>query len=138
MMLTINEIQEKVWSLGAKINAPKSMLIVYSGPVGDGSAYIIIDNNQYHIVYSERGYEIFRQTTEDLNELLYWIMENVASQMASEYELKNRNDESKDFRRAYFEKELEILGVLDKRWELRAKKKIEEILERSPYIDNSG
>ncbi|WP_422630920.1 hypothetical protein [Photorhabdus tasmaniensis] len=57
--------------------------------------------------------------------------------MASEYELKNRNDESKDFRRAYFEKELEILGVLDKKWVLRAKKKIEEILERSPYVDNS-
>ncbi|KAA1170957.1 Imm63 family immunity protein [Photorhabdus heterorhabditis] len=95
-MLTTNEIQEKVWSLGAKINAPKSMLIVYSEPVGDGSGYIVIDNNQYHIIYSERGYEIFRQTTEDVNELLYWIMESVASQMASEYELKNRNDENKD------------------------------------------
>ncbi|WP_166295905.1 hypothetical protein [Photorhabdus tasmaniensis] len=44
-MLTINEIQEKVWSLGAKINAPKSMLIVYSEPVGDGSGYIVINNN---------------------------------------------------------------------------------------------
>ncbi|NHB88475.1 Imm63 family immunity protein [Photorhabdus tasmaniensis] len=54
------------------------MPTIAADPPSEKLHLLVESANQYHIIYSERGYEIFRQTTEDLNELLYWVMESVA------------------------------------------------------------
>jgi hypothetical protein len=130
--MTLIEIENTVKQLAEKINAP-----IMSLP-GNGGPYIEIDNlGLFNIVVSERGKEIKRKTTSDLNELLYWVFTYVTFEMACNYELKNRIEE-KDCRRIMFAKQEELLGLLNKEWEEKEKKEHQSILNNNPFDDLAG
>ncbi len=52
-----------------------------------GRPYIKFENG-YQYINSERGYVISKQVTSDIDELLYWIFEDITSKIAGEYELE--------------------------------------------------
>lgn len=131
-MKNIQQIEIKVRRLATIIKAPESLIKIYDYPKGDGTPHIEIHKNEYHYVSSERGYEIFRKIVVDENELLFLVFQNITRAMAGDYELKNR-DENQDCRKIIFSKMLELLGLIDSRWELRQGAIIDEILIRSPY-----
>ncbi|MFC0605218.1 Imm63 family immunity protein [Winogradskyella pulchriflava] len=138
MTKTITEIQTIVNQLAEKINAPSYLLPTFSSPIGDATPNIEVDNSGlYNYVISERGNEYERKLTSDLNELLYWIFSSVSFSMACDYELKNRV-EDKDCRRIIFEKQEELLGILDKKWEEKERKEHLSILVNSPFDDLAG
>ena len=102
MTITIEDVQKTVWELGAKIQAPKDLLTIPSEPINDGSSYLEIIQDEFHYISQERGVVIDRRITTRLDELLYWIIREVALAMAIEGEKKNR-DPKIDHRRLVFE-----------------------------------
>ena len=54
--------------------------------------------------------------------------------MACNYELKNRS-EDKDCRRIMFEKQEELLGILNDVWKQKRKEEHRSILEKHPFDD---
>ncbi len=136
MCLNIAEIRDHVSTLGTSISAPISYLNIPDRSVFDGTPYVEIINEEYHYVSAERGMEISRKTTHDVDELLYWIFKRVASAMASTYEFQNRVDGC-DSRRKKFAKQIEIMERLHPKWGRLMQGEIEEILKNSPYDDFS-
>jgi hypothetical protein len=135
MTKTVTEIQNIVNQLAEKINAPSYLLPTFSSPIGDATPNIEVDNlGLYNYVISERGNEYERKLTSDLNDLLYWIFSSVTFSMACDYELKNRIEE-KDFRRIMFEKQEELLGLLNREWEEKEKREHQSILTNNPFDD---
>lgn len=131
-------IRKKVKELASKINVPDNLLPYYKYSNGEQSPLIEIDRNgNLHYVLIERGKEFERKTTEDFDELLYWIFSSITAIMSFKYELKNRI-ENKDVRRIAFKKQIELLSILDETW---SKKEYEEhlkIIEKHPFDDLSG
>lgn len=132
-MLNFNEIQEKMYEYGRLINAPKDVLKIYPSPQSDGTPYIQI-NNEYFYIVEERGMELERRRTANIDMLLYWLMSDVIFFLANKYELENR---VKDFdnRRLIFKKEIELFRILKKDWANITEERINRILEKAPYND---
>lgn len=133
-MLNFNEIQQKIYEYGSIINAPKDILKIYPSPQPNGVPYIQINNNEYLYIVEERGMELERRRTANIDVLLYWIMSDVIFFLATQYELENRI-ENFDNRRLIFKKEVELFKVLKKDWANITEVRINKILEESPYND---
>ena len=133
-MLNFNEIQEKIYEYGSIINAPKDVLKIYPSPQPDGTPYIKINNNEYLYIVEDRGMELERRRTANIDVLLYWIMSDVIFFLASQYELENRA-KGFDSRRLIFKKEIELFKVLKKEWGNITETRINQILEETPYND---
>ena len=89
-MLTIAEIKIEVDRLAAKIGASGFCLPTYGCSEDGARPHIEIDPRGYHCVVAERGQELKRITTVDLNELLYQIFEAITFSLACDYELAHR------------------------------------------------
>lgn len=135
-MIRTDIIKEKVDSLaeviGAKVN------FQYGEPPSNMSsieqATYIFSDTAYHLVFIEKRSERRRNTTRDLDELLYWIFSEVTFGMAEDYEMRHRRP-NEDFRRQLFEVQLNLLGRLSPAWQAKESRKIKEALENAPYFD---
>jgi hypothetical protein len=136
MLVDFKYLQEKVRELGGLINAPSSLLILSWEPCGDARPYIVVEGEHFLYIICERGEEFCRKTTDSLDEILYWILHDVISNMAIEYELNNRVS-GQDHRRIIFSKIIELFGKINLSWADRAKSEINEILAHAPYNDNA-
>ncbi|WP_239065515.1 Imm63 family immunity protein [Pseudomonas fluorescens] len=134
MSSVIEEIQKAIYSLGERIGAPRSLLIVKSSSPEDGSPHVEVKSDEFNYVCSERGFEIYRRRTASLDELLYWIVSGVAFKLASDYELANRVV-GVDSRRLLFSQYVSILGRISDEWKKRASDEVELILINAPYLD---
>jgi hypothetical protein len=135
-VISISAIRQKISELGALIDAPNSELVLLEKPSGDGRYHLAIQNNEYHYISTERGQENDHIVTKDADLIMYLFFNDVASNMASSYELKNRVENS-DSRRIKFEKQIEIMKNLNESWGEKIKNEIAEILKNSPYDDLS-
>jgi hypothetical protein len=115
---TLDDIKKKVDEYALKINAPSNFLPFYGSTMNDGVHYIEVDNLFMYYKFSERGYEFENKFTDNLDELLYWIFESVTRVMASVFTSEN-NVLDLDSRRILFAKQEELLGVLNKSWQLK-------------------
>lgn len=100
----------------------------------DGSPHIEISGNEYHLVTTERGLELSRQTTKSKEELLYWLTEQMTFGFSVSFEFSNRI-ENQDSRRLIFSKQLELLNKTNPLWAERRHLEINEILRENPYSD---
>jgi len=101
----------------------------------DGSPHIEISGNEYHIVTTERGLELSRQTTKSKEELLYWLTAQMTFGSSVSFEFSNRI-ENQDSRRLIFAKQIELLNKTNPLWAERRQLEIDEILRKNPYLDN--
>ncbi len=69
-------------------------------------------------VIVERGTELQRRTTTDLDKLSYWIFRDVTFSMAVDYEVAHRI-EGQDFRILLFQHQLQLLHNLRPEWRHR-------------------
>ena len=95
--------------------------------------YIEVDH-AYHYVETDRGLERARRTTLDSDELLYWIFAALTRAMAREFAMLN-SVPGRDFRRAMFARQLELLGQLSTSWRAKHEKEINDLLVLHPYLD---
>lgn len=132
-MLTFKEIESHVLELAEKLNFTKlDLLPSYGINRNDARPHIEIDFISYDFVVQERGKEVLRKSTPEADELFYWISKLMISDIASDYSLNNRN-EGEDFRKLLFEKEVQLMEILNEEWAIRLNEEINEILKRAPY-----
>ncbi len=121
-----------------RIDAPDDLLPTYGYSRDFGYPHIEVDaNGLLHYVIVERGEELERKTTNELDELLYLIFASVTFSMAGKFEVKNRI-EDKDSRRMMFAKQEELLCILSDAWRQKEKEEHQRILERCPFDDLAG
>jgi Immunity protein 63 len=101
-----------------------------------GACHVEIDS-QYHWISVERGKEFNRQTTDNVDDLLYWILANRAVANAMRWELDHRHPND-DFRRHYFARTVELLARVNLDWAVRQQAQWDEILTRHPFRDGDG
>jgi hypothetical protein len=132
-LLTLPAIRKRVKTLAKAINAPKE-LITISGCYKWDTEFIEIDECGYHYILTERGNEIRRRSTKNIEELLYWIFEEITFSMASDYELDNRKP-NVDSRRLLFDKQLELMALIGHEFKIRLEKEFGLILKEVPFVD---
>jgi hypothetical protein len=130
-LLDVKTIQKKAKTLARQLG--REDFTIATQPRGDGSPYIEVGAAYYFIV-EERGIELKRRKTGNLDELLYWIMDDLTFSMSLDYELRHRR-EGEDSRRLAFAKEVELLELLSPAWAKRRAADHEKILRTHPFRD---
>jgi hypothetical protein len=131
-LLDTRMIQRRVKALAARLG--RADFTIQTQSTEDGSPHIEV-GDAYYFVVRERGLELGRKQTGDIDELLYWIMEGLTMQLSWDFELRHRR-EGEDSRRRAFEKEIELLGKLSPEWAERQRAEQAQILERHPFHDS--
>ena len=138
ILLSLQDIKDKTEKLALRIDAPADLLPTYGHSRDFGYPHIEVDSaGLMHYVVVERGQELERKTTSDLDQLLYWIFADVTFSMAGKFEVKNRIRD-KDSRRMMFAKQEELLGILSNPWRQKEREEHQRILERHPFDDLAG
>jgi len=135
MMKTLAQIKARVRDLAKQINGKPELLPTFGSSDDFGRPHIEVRENAYHYIVLERGQKVSYLTTNELDELLYWIFRDITSQMGYSYELAHRNPKQ-DFRRIAFAHSQELLNKLDPVWKTRRGTELSETLEKYPYKDN--
>jgi hypothetical protein len=122
--------------LAAQIRAPADLLPTYGYSIDGAHPHIGVNAHGYHYVVMERGQEINRVITNELDELFYNVFKDVTFDLAVKYELKHRV-ENQDSRRLIFKLQVGLLSRLSPEWgEIKAQEH-ERILEQHPYDDQA-
>ena len=136
-ILTFEQIRAETDRLRALIGAPDNVCPLLSSSFGDGSPFLRIVADGYIYANEERGHVYNERKTQDLDELLYWIMKDITFSMAVDYEVANRVLHA-DFRRLLFAKDLELLGSLKPEWRERKQREYDAVLAQYPFNDEIG
>lgn len=133
----LEEIRKKIDELSLKLlqKIDVNSYITFGNQEDFAKPNIKIDNSHfYNFIVVERGQELEKRITTNLDDLLYWIFELITFDLASKFELQNRIENS-DFRKILFKKQEELLSFISVEW--KAKKVIEhnEILKTYPFQD---
>ncbi len=135
---TLDDIRNRINELSMQINAPADLLPTHGYSRDGGYPHIEADSNGLlHYVIVERGQELERRTTNNVDDLLYWVFAGITFSMACHFELKNRI-EDKDSRRMIFDKQEMLLGVLSDAWRQKEREAHAEILQKRPFDDRAG
>ena len=132
-LVSLDTIRKRIEHLAAKISAPPIYLPTFGNSRHDGSHHIALDR-LYHWVVCERGSELERRSTTDLDELLFWVFSTVTFSMAVEFEVAHRRN-AEDFRRQLFRKQEELLSKLSQPWADRETRDHRTILQENPFRD---
>ena len=133
-MKTLPEIEAEINRLAAKVGASGYTLPTYGRTEDGARPHIEADSRGYHYVVVERGQELRRNTTSDLDELLYHVFESVTFSLACDYERAHRIA-GQDFRRQLFALQVELLSSLSPTWAEREASDHQRILHQHPFND---
>ena len=128
---TLDEIREQYVTLCRQAGVQSRF---NTSPQNDGSAHVELLSGTYLYVITERGSELERRSTQNPDELLYWLVSYSVFAEAADYELRNRV-RGRSFRRMLFEREVELFGRISQDWARRKRNQIEDILAKSPFDD---
>lgn len=133
--MTLSVIKEQIDQLGELIDAPQFLYPMYGRSADGALPHIELDGAEnFHFVVVERGQELERRTTRELDDLLFWIFDTMTFSMACSFEGANRNH-AQDFRRILFSKQEELLGHLNANWQKRKRTHHQLILAKHPFTD---
>ncbi len=137
-LLTLSEIENQVRSLAKRVEAPEQILPTFGHSEDGARPHIEVDHvGRLHYVVVERGKELERHTTLELDDLLSHIFQHVTFSLGCAFELKHRVP-LQDCRRLIFATQVELLRVLSPEWANREARDHEEILARHPFDDTAG
>jgi Immunity protein 63 len=131
---SLDYIRSLVEKYSAYINAPTTFQPTYGFSQDGARPHIEVNNKGYHYVVVERGKELKRITTNDIDELLYNVFKGITFQISTEFELENRV-EHQDSRRIFFKKQEELLGYIKESWKTRKEQEHNAILRFRPFRD---
>lgn len=133
-MITIENLQSQYFNLAARLEAPPGYVQFHRTSQDDGSAHVEVHGEDMVYVHTEKGLTRDEKKTRDPEELLYWLISDLTFQMAVEYEAQHRNP-GEDARRQVFQKNLELLAVLNPAWSRQKQDEYSAILARNPFED---
>lgn len=128
------DIRNKIESLAKMIEVKPSYLPSIETARYDGHPFVREVHGSFHYVIQEGNEEYKRLIFCDTDELLYEVFKGVTFQMATDFELENRN-ENRDSRRIIFQKQKELLIQLNSNWGDKIEKQQKELLRQFPYND---
>ncbi len=134
---TLAAIAKEVRRFAAVVEAGPGLLPTYGHSQDFARPHVEVDALGYHLVVVERGQELSRHTTTDLDELLYRIFQGVTFSLACNYELAHRT-ERQDCRRMLFRRQVELLSQLSGAWGRRRASEHRAILRDHPFDDLAG
>jgi hypothetical protein len=135
-LLSLDEIEREVKRRAEVIGATGNMLPTYGHSDDLARPHIEVNEAGYHYVIVEKGQELSRVTTPDLDELLYHVFRHVTHELAGRYEQGHRVKEQ-DFRRVMFQRQIDLLALLSPQWASQETLEHDQILQQSPYDDAS-
>jgi hypothetical protein len=137
-MKSLTDIQAEIERLAAIIGASGYHGLPTYGQTKDYSRpHVEVDARGYHFVVVEHGQEHERLTTGDLDDLLFHVFQSITFRLAMDYELAHQI-ETQDCRRLAFQKQIELLSQLSKRWADREAEEHQHILQGQPFDDYSS
>ncbi len=101
-----------------------------------GSPHVEFTEGQYHYIVTERGLDLEHRSTNDMQEILYWLIYDLTFWMGVEFELKNRV-EGPDARRLIFARSLLLMERADPAMAVKLQLHIEKTLGQHPYQDRN-
>ncbi|MGV3613824.1 MAG: Imm63 family immunity protein [Fimbriimonas sp.] len=131
---SLDEVREEVERLARRIGAERRHLPHFGRSDGWGTPHIEVGGGYYHWVIQERGTEIDRHSTRNLDELLEVIFRSVTATMATTYESQHRVP-GQDPRRLLFARQLDLLEQLSPEWRKRQHQLHLNTLMSHPYRD---
>ena len=96
--------------------------------------YIFSTNENYHILYAEKGKIRSDKIVYSEREVLWNVLDILSTNITMKYAMNNQ-EKGKDFRRALFKKEKEIFSLFGEDFYKKKEEEIKEILEKNPYND---
>ena len=133
---SLEEIEAAVLRLARLIGASGTALPTFGHSDDGARPHVEVDARGYHFVVVERGQELERFTTGDLDALLCRVFESATFELACGYELAHRV-EGRDFRRLLFQHQVELLARLSPGWAEREAADHARILQAHPFDDAS-
>lgn len=122
-------LEAEIGRLAAIVDANSHAVVGFDRHIDAGCPYIEIGTSgQLHWIVKERGLVFDHRTTSDPDELLYWSFETTTFSLASNWEVRHR-DESQDFRIGLWAKQAELLYRLNPTW---AQRWLRELATRQP------
>ena len=131
---SLNELQSRYNELCQTIAPSEHEYTFRTDPQDDGSHHVELIDPEFHYVVTERGCELERRSTADINEMLYWMIHDLTFWMGVAYEFKHRIEEQ-DCRRIIFAKQIEMMKRADPEMTDRLKLHIAETLSKHPFND---
>lgn len=131
---SLGAIEAWVRRLARRLGAPPRLLPTFGRSRHDGTPHVEVGEDAYFFVTCERGVELERRRTADLDELLFWAFSSVTFSMACGWELERRVD-GRDSRRKIFARQVELLASLSPGWAEREAEAHRRILELHPFSD---
>lgn len=132
--LSLAEVKEELSRLAALLGARPDQLPAFSWDGHPNEFAIHIDEQGYHLFFDDSGREIRKWSFEEPEDLYYEVLSNLASEMASKWELGTRA-KGVDDRRLWFARQEELLAKVRPSWGDRKRKEHAAILARHPFDD---
>lgn len=136
-MLSLSQLKAEIDRRAEIIGASQMELPTYGHTEDAARPHIEADSRGYHYVVVERGKEMSRLTTNDLDDLLYEVFRHTTFSLACQFELAHRIN-GQDCRRQMFQKQVELLSILSPKWGDQESQEHEEILCKHPFDDASS
>jgi len=132
------EIKEQMQKMGKLIGVGENSnlypIIAKSEHAFPEGTSVYEAGGKFHYVCMERGIENKHIIESSITEILYYVFNDITFILARQCEVENRND-SEDFRRMLFKKQLELLGIININYQEKRRIQLEEILKKAPYQD---
>jgi hypothetical protein len=127
----LEELERRAREIAREHNIEWGLLTRF-GTVQKSWAYVLQDTSGYHFVtLDEDGSEFERRTTQNADDVLYWVITDAAHRAALGSFFPRPQDNGLS-RLAWFERELEILGWISPEWQRRRKAELDEYLRTNP------
>jgi hypothetical protein len=136
MPMTLADIEAEVMRLAAVLRVEPRALPTFGRSEDGARPHIEVTEAGYQYVVVERGLELRRDSTTSSDDLLYTVFAGVTFDLACRWEAGHRT-RGKDFRRALFHKQVELLATLSPEWARREADAHAEILRGHPFDDRA-
>ena len=130
----LEQLRREYNLLGQLINPSEHEYSFLVEPSDSGSPHVEFVDGEFQYVVTERGFESDRRSTPEINEILYWLVNDLVFWMSVSYELKNRI-EGQDCRRIMFAHRQELMERAGHQFADRLAREIEATLAKNPFLD---
>ncbi|MCM1235246.1 MAG: Imm63 family immunity protein [Ruminococcus flavefaciens] len=136
-MLSTEELKKYVYGeISARLGKDSCSSLFFAEGT-DNSAegtYIFNRNNEYHVLFTEKGKVRSDIVTDDIREVLWNAVSDISADIVIKYASCNK-EKGRDFRRALYAKEKEIYSLFGEDFKKKKEMEIKEILKKYPYND---
>lgn len=115
-MLTQAEVESAIVAVAARLPGVRPDQIPDGVNRDAGYPFVRVEDGLLVYLAYERGREILRKETSDLDELLWFVFHDVTRQLATKWELAHRGFRRKDSRRLWFPRWVLLMTELKPEW----------------------